>query len=231
MCAICVLWAAPVRPRRPAISTTSLALGLAGFSLLLSNLQHLTSVLSLPASNLPYILPSRLSDEDSRRERSEGSLRFVFNTLRTLPFSVWFKSFVSHSYENCRGVPTFFPFWNSANLRTHCVSVLSFFGCLCHRSPLTIRSSPRNSFLCHTSRTLPVTPAFATDPKILSRKSFVCHTYDTPPALHFGSSRVLSTIPCKSLRFHAARMPSFLLCLRLSLPPLAARRHVRHSSA
>jgi hypothetical protein len=55
---------------------------------------------------VPYILPKRLSDEDSRPERAkrvEGSLRLVFNNLRTLPFSVCSKSFVCHSYENCRG--------------------------------------------------------------------------------------------------------------------------------
>ena len=38
---------------------------------------------------------------------------FVFRSLRTLPFYVWCKSFVCHSYKNCRGVPLSFPFWNS----------------------------------------------------------------------------------------------------------------------
>jgi hypothetical protein len=38
----------------------------------------------------------------------------VFFSLRTLPIYVAFKSFVCHSYENCRGVRVFFPFWNSA---------------------------------------------------------------------------------------------------------------------
>src|SRR5215469_3827759 len=32
-----------------------------------------------------------------------------------LPSSVYAKSFVSHSYENYRGVPSFFPFWNPAS--------------------------------------------------------------------------------------------------------------------
>jgi hypothetical protein len=38
---------------------------------------------------------------------------FLFNLLRTLPFSVWSKSFVCHSYENNRGVYHLFPIWNS----------------------------------------------------------------------------------------------------------------------
>ena len=41
------------------------------------------------------------------------NLPFVFNRLRTLLFYVGLKSFICRSYENCRGVPTFFPFWNS----------------------------------------------------------------------------------------------------------------------
>jgi hypothetical protein len=38
---------------------------------------------------------------------------FLFKSLRTLPFYVCYKSFICRSYENCRGVGVFFPFWNS----------------------------------------------------------------------------------------------------------------------
>src|SRR5215831_13305085 len=63
------------------------------------------------SSILPYLLPKRLSDEDSRPEqaqRSEGSPPFIFNRMRTLQFSVSPNPFVSHSYENCRGCTQFF---------------------------------------------------------------------------------------------------------------------------
>ena len=43
---------------------------------------------------------------------------FLFKGLRTLPFSVSRNSFACHSYENCWGVPQFFPFWNSRPLRS-----------------------------------------------------------------------------------------------------------------
>ena len=43
--------------------------------------------------------------------------------------------------------------------------------------PLSLFS---NSFPCHTSAISPVTPAFATDPKIPSRNPFACHTSGTP---------------------------------------------------
>jgi hypothetical protein len=36
-----------------------------------------------------------------------------------LPSPVYPKSFVCHSYESCRGVVAFFPFWNSFPLSTH----------------------------------------------------------------------------------------------------------------
>jgi hypothetical protein len=70
------------------------------------------------SSSFAYLLPKRLSDEDSRPERAqrvEGSRRCVFNSLCTLSFSVSPKSFVSHSYENCRGVYPLFPKWNRAS--------------------------------------------------------------------------------------------------------------------
>jgi len=36
----------------------------------------------------------------------------LFHSLYTLPSSVASNSFACHSYENCRGVGVFFPFWN-----------------------------------------------------------------------------------------------------------------------
>jgi len=80
-------------------------------------------------SILPRILPSRLFDEDSRPacpERSrrqrprrvEGSLHFRSSHPHQWSYLYTgilppLKSFVCHSYENCRGGGAFFPFWNS----------------------------------------------------------------------------------------------------------------------
>ena len=81
---------------------------------------------AVAASSLPYTLPSRLSDEDSRPERAsraEGSLpplclnQCLYHQTGMLP---WLNSFVCHSYENCRGVPQFFPFWNHASPLPSC---------------------------------------------------------------------------------------------------------------
>ena len=89
-----------------------------------------------------------------------------------LPSSVSSKSFVWHSYENCRGVGVFFPMWNS---------------CSCPPSTFQPSNLPtfkrflNNSFHCHTSRISPITPFLATHPKNPSRKPFVCHTCDPLP--------------------------------------------------
>jgi hypothetical protein len=45
-----------------------------------------------------------------------GNCSLVFKSLRTLPSSVYRKSFACHSYENCRGVGVLFPFWNSPSV-------------------------------------------------------------------------------------------------------------------
>src|SRR5690242_17089901 len=81
----------------------------------------------LLSSRVPYILPKRLSDEDSRpacpvpdgerAHRVEGSLHSSSNHFHQWSYhqtgiSPRLKSFVSHSYENCRGVSCLFPFWN-----------------------------------------------------------------------------------------------------------------------
>src|SRR5215475_993783 len=53
--------------------------------------------------------------------KSSGSAlhpRRAFKVAYILPSSVCSKSLVFHSYENCRGVLSFFPFWNSS-LATH----------------------------------------------------------------------------------------------------------------
>src|SRR5207245_3691102 len=42
---------------------------------------------------------------------------FVFNRFHALPFYVCLKSFVCNSCENCRGVGSFFPIWNSPLFR------------------------------------------------------------------------------------------------------------------
>jgi len=59
-----------------------------------------------------------------------------------------------------------------------------------HDSPQPNRHSPRNSFLCHTSKISPVSPFLATDPKTTSRNSFICHTSDTPPASQSSLERL-----------------------------------------
>jgi hypothetical protein len=85
------------------------------------------------SSRVPNTPPKLLSDEDSRpacpersqrerAQRAEQSLR-----RRPSPLHRWsyhrtgilpqLNSFVCHSYENCRGVPSFFPFWNAAFAR------------------------------------------------------------------------------------------------------------------
>ena len=65
-----------------------------------------------PTSSLPYTLPSRLSDEDSRPERAqrvEGSLRHRFQVPYTLPFSVCSKSRLFTLFEKLPGWGVFLP--------------------------------------------------------------------------------------------------------------------------
>jgi hypothetical protein len=77
------------------------------------------------------------------------SLRYI------LPSSVCAKPFVCHSYENCRGVPSFFPIRNNIHLPSCSVSAESVYGdsslFTCHESRVTspLRGS---SFLFHGSR-------------------------------------------------------------------------------
>src|SRR5712692_5937816 len=53
--------------------------------------------------------------------------RCVFNHFPALSFSVACKSFVCHSYTNCRGVAQLFPFWNSSTaIRAHLCRPTSF---------------------------------------------------------------------------------------------------------
>jgi len=115
-------------PRRPS-SPRGASLPLTFPQLLLSQLlAHSFALAQSPTPSFSFLCalfgkntrggipPNRASDEDAspeRASRSEGPLRFLFNCLHTLSFCVWDKSFVCHSYENCRGVPTFFPKWNS----------------------------------------------------------------------------------------------------------------------
>jgi hypothetical protein len=68
----------------------------------------------------------------------------------TLPSSVSCKSFVSHSYENCRGGGLFFPFWNStpSDQRSYLPLCSASANGACGDSS---RSFPRSTFNCRLS--------------------------------------------------------------------------------
>jgi len=69
---------------------------------------------------LRYYLKSAIDTSltvNTKSRDSQAFLLLVFKRLRTLPSYVCSKSFASHSYENCRGVGAFFPFWNVAPSR------------------------------------------------------------------------------------------------------------------
>jgi hypothetical protein len=51
----------------------------------------------------------------------------------TLPFYVWDKSFTCNSYGNCRGAPSFFPFWNPV-FDKHAVNCVRAAGYLLYRT-------------------------------------------------------------------------------------------------
>jgi len=77
--------------------------------------------LPLHLSSLECSLPKRdaVSPLDSALTKncrvSYPRPSFFYSLPYTLPSCVWFKSFVCHSYENCRGVHQFFPFRNRAS--------------------------------------------------------------------------------------------------------------------
>src|SRR6266566_8414752 len=75
---------------------------------------------------------------------------FVFNSLRTLSFSVSCKSCVCHSYANGRGVYQQFPTWNDLSVTHNRIQVLYF-----HILPDSFASLAKlNSFLFMYFRTL-----------------------------------------------------------------------------
>ena len=77
----------------------------------------------------------------------------------TLPSSVSSKSFTCHSYENCRGVGAFFPFWNSRNhppLRSSISLTPSFEkSALCALSVLCVKNTPLPTSLHRLSAIAP----------------------------------------------------------------------------
>jgi hypothetical protein len=83
-----------------------------------------------------------------------------------------------------------------------------------------------NSFPCHTSENLPVSPAIATDPKTHVSNPCVCHTSDPPGAL---STSKASTFQSSMLR--SASMPStfspFALCTSSPAPISFISNHFR----
>jgi len=75
---------------------------------------------------------------------------FVFNSLRTLSFSVSCKSCVCHSYANGRGVYQQFPTWNDLSVTHNRIQVLYF-----HILPDSFATLAKlNSFLFMYFRTL-----------------------------------------------------------------------------
>ena len=85
-----------------------------------------------PARNVVLLTPSislRLIQALSYTQITRETPRipfFVFNSLRTLSFSVSCKSCVCHSYENCRGVYQQFPTWNESLAACNRIQVLYF---------------------------------------------------------------------------------------------------------
>ncbi len=69
------------------------------------------------ASLSPFLNPSSLT---------ANLPPFLFKRLRTLPFSVFRKSCICHSYENSRGAYQLFPFWNASLLDFDLLSPFSF---------------------------------------------------------------------------------------------------------
>ena len=70
-----------------------------------------------------------LSEAKDLSTRTPTILRIFFQVPYTL------NSFFSHSSENCRGVPTFFPFWNSPVSHR---SPLATFFCFQHLTTMAI---------------------------------------------------------------------------------------------
>ena len=84
---------------------------------------------------------------------------FIFNRLCTLPSSVYCKSCVCRSYENCRGVCQQFPSWNSAptGRRPHSLSLTPYplsFHILAHSFALSCIPRKLNPFVFNRFRTL-----------------------------------------------------------------------------
>src|SRR5216683_148594 len=85
-----------------------------------------------PARNVVLLTPSiclRLIQALSYTQITRETPRipvFVFNSLRTLSFSVSCKSCVCHSYANRRGVHQQFPIWNESLVTCNRIQVLYF---------------------------------------------------------------------------------------------------------
>src|SRR6266702_2985437 len=85
-----------------------------------------------PARNVVLLTPSislRLIQALSYTQVTRETPRipvFAFNSLRTLSFSVSYKSCVCHSYANRRGVYQQFPTWNESLAACNRIQVLSF---------------------------------------------------------------------------------------------------------
>src|SRR6266702_1662306 len=96
-----------------------------------------------PARNVVLLTPSislRLIQALSYTQVTRETPRipvFAFNSLRTLSFSVSYKSCVCHSYANRRGVYQQFPTWNESLAACERIQVLSF-----HAVPHSLRKTP-----------------------------------------------------------------------------------------
>ena len=159
-----------------------------------------------PQSVLTVRLP-----ESPRFLRGEGSafcFPHSFCFPYTLPSSVYDKSFVCHSYENNRGVPPFFPFWNaSVSSRPSSLVYSELRGAIFLYSlffQLVTRSFPQrripNSFPINRLRTLSIAMGGA-----LPSLPHLLHYFPSPSFgynLHFRQSPRTRT-PCgqKAMQF------------------------------
>src|SRR5690348_15431757 len=97
--------AAPESPRRPALEDVPRGV----FSSNPFDFMQFRTLLRNGALATP--LESIASALFSMQRRVGVSNRLSSRVPYTLPSSVYPKSFICHSYEKCRGVPSFFPSW------------------------------------------------------------------------------------------------------------------------
>ncbi len=113
-----------------------------------------------------------------RRHGGVGGPVITSKVPYIFPSSVCSKSFVCHSYENCRGVYAFFPIWNGSNQLPSSSFTPSFEGAstidscpdtfLFHESPVTNHKSHFSDF--------PAAPNSSLFQSLLTNKNRLCYT-------------------------------------------------------